>query len=306
MRLAYSSIFKVSSQSSLVFVSGITLAATVFNIIPCYAQLPPTNMGQFIHQPGDNQYTNQTQSERHISAAQPTMPAAMSSAPASTPDYVPTPAAPKADVSLLPIVADEPIKPAGFPPLPDRLDLPTTGLAIWSNNTTASAGGIAGGGTNVSDNGISHDAQGIHQHYVHYQAGAFMPNQPAQQNPYKPSSSDYYNINPNARPGMTSGATAANPPLETPSMQALKRMGAEPQLAADRVTKPEAPEAVTVNQSVSQDLSLPEDDFNQHYPTAINNTATGRASRGMGRSLMYPARMLLYSGAGMAMYAARR
>ncbi len=126
-----------------------------------------------------------------------------------------------------------------------------------------------------------------------------------QQNPYRPSNSDYYNVNPGAKAGMAAGTQATSAAaVETPSMQALKRMGSEPLLAPDKVTKPEAPEAVTVNQSVTQDLSLPEDDFNKHYPTAINNNPTQRAANGTGRMLVYPLRSLMYSGAGMAVGAA--
>lgn len=272
--------------------------------IPASAQLPPTNMGQYVHQPGDNQYTNATQAERHGPVVAPAVttvviPAANTQA---APAYRPTPPAPKPDISLLPIVADEPIKPAGFPPLPDRLDLPTAGSAVWggANGANRVAVGAGGVGTTIVPNGIPRDPQGVHQHYVHYQAGAFMPDQVVQQN-YKPTSADYYNINPNARAGMNKLETSVNVPAETPSMQALKHMGPEPGLAPDKIVKPEAPEAVTVNQSVTQDLSLPEDDFNKHYPTAVQNSASNRFSRRAGSVAGYPARMLLYTGASMVM-----
>ena len=162
--------------------------------------------------------------------------------------------------------------------------------------------GAGGANSTVTmGDGINRDPQGVHQHYIHYAPGAFMPNQPMQQNVYKPSSSDYYNVNPNAKAGMANAAVA---PIETPAQQALKHMGPEPQLAGDRVSKPEAPTAVTVNQSVSQDLSLPEDDFNKHYPTSIANSKSNRMSRGMGRMLVYPLRSAAYSAAGMAAGAA--
>ena len=177
------------------------------------------------------------------------------------------------------------------------------GAGVWaSGNAQASASGVNANVTPASADGISRDPQGVHQHYVHYQAGAFMPNQPVQQqNTYKPSSTDYYNINPSAKAGAVEATATAT---VTPSMQALQKMGPEPQLAADKVSKPEAPEAVNVNQSVSQDLSLPEDDFNKHYPTAVANSQSGRASKNAGKAVAYPARMLLYAGAGMAMGAA--
>ena len=45
---------KLSATSSL-------LVATFFYGGVVLAQLPPTNMGRFVHEPGDNQYTAQTQ-----------------------------------------------------------------------------------------------------------------------------------------------------------------------------------------------------------------------------------------------------
>jgi hypothetical protein len=213
-------------------------------------------------------------------------------------------------VSLLPIVADEPIKPAGFPPLPDRLDLPTSGTGLWAG---VNAQRMNGGNSNqLVPGGIDRNPTGIHQHYVHYQPGAFMPDSALQQN-YKPNNTDYYNVNPGARyvqlPILDTSPPRTVPantiiPAETPSTQALKRMGPEPQLAGDAVTRPEAPVAVTVNQSVSQDLSLPEDDFNKHYPTNIGNTPSHHVGRGIAKTIAYPTRMLLYTGMGMASYGA--
>ncbi len=311
MREARQSIFKADIKTkSLLFCTAFTLIGAN---IPCYGQLPNTNFGQFVHQPGDNQYTNQTQAERHAPVMPVNIPvsnAGPASGPASaSASYKLTPAEPKPDVSLLPVVADEPIKPAGFPPLPDRLDLPTSGSASWaSGSNQGSAGNSASGGTYTRE-GVSHNPQGVHQFYVHYAPGAFMPDQPVQQ-AYRPSNTDYYNVNPGARPAMRSSVGDVPLPntnpinMETPSTVALKHMGPEPQLASDKASKPEAPTAVTVNQSVSQDLSLPEDDFNKHYPTNINNTPANRTANGIGSALAYPARMLLYSGAGMAMGAA--
>jgi len=291
----------------LLFLTGLTLVSAS---MPCYGQLPNTNFGQFVHQPGDNQYTNQTQAERHAPVMPVTVPVpgavAVPASTSSSTTYRPTPAAPKPDVSLLPVVADEPIKPAGFPPLPDRLDLPTAGSSVWGGGSGQGAAGSGGSSVIYTTNGISHDPQGVHQHYVHYAPGAFMPDQGPQQYNYKPSSADYYNVNPGAKPRTGDVPLPNTGPanIETPSTQALKHMGPEPQLAPDKATRPEAPTAVTVNQSVSQDLSLPEDDFNQHYPTNIANTPANRTANGIGQAIAYPARMLLYSGAGMAMGAA--
>ena len=213
----------------------------------------------------------------------------------------PTPAAPKADISLLPIVADEPIKPAGFPPLPDRLDLPANSSGVWAGNNGGSNVGSAGGTITTTNRTVSSSPSGVHQHYVHYEPGAFIPKQELQQQTYRPAAADYYNVNPAARPAAASSPSVDNvAPVPTPATQALQHMGPAPQLAADGVSKPDAPSAVTVNQSVSQDLSLPEDDFNQHYPTSIGNSANNRAASGVGRMLAYPLRSLGYTATGMA------
>ncbi len=302
--LKLKSIFGIKPRayaSNFFVASSLAVGSMLHLVLPCCAQLPATNMGQFVHQPGDNQYTAQTQSDRHP-APMPVMPMAPVSSNSSSNEYRPTPAAAKPDISLLPIVADEPIKPAGFPPLPDRLDLPT-GATAWApgvQQRQANYGNYEGPGASA---GVSSAPTGVHQHYVHYQPGAFMPPGAMPQNNYRPSSADYYNVNPNARAAAVNMSAPAQP-VETPSAQALKSLGAEPRLAADEATRPEAPTAVTVNQSVSQDLSLPEDDFNKHYPANIGNSANGRAGRGLGRAIGYPVSRLLYTGAGMATYGA--
>ena len=81
MRVACPLNFKVILVSKGIRTSSFWLASILLlTVNPSYAQLPPTNMGQFVHQPGDNQYTNQTQAERHVQVT----PAAMSiAAPAS-------------------------------------------------------------------------------------------------------------------------------------------------------------------------------------------------------------------------------
>lgn len=286
----------------LIIVAGITL----FSIcLPSFAQLPPTNMGKFVHQPGDNQYSYQTQVERHpVAAPAYSAPAGPTAAAAASGGYKLTPAEPKPDISLLPVLADEPIKPAGFPPLPDRLDLPSSsGTGSWAAGMAQSSSAATLG------RDISSSPTGVHEHYVHYNPGAFIPKDQLQQpiygnsntgsSNYKPVAGDYYNVNPGAHPVRNPVATITSAVSETPSTQVLHRMGPEPQLAADTVSKPEVPNAVTVNQSVSQDLSLPEDDFNKHYPTNIGNSANSRTGNGLGRTLMYPLRSLYYTGYGM-------
>jgi len=256
-------------------------------------------MGQFVHQPGDNQYTSQTQMDRHRSSGgAPVAPVAASAVAPITTDYKPTPAAPKADISLLPIVADEPLKPAGFPPLPDRLDLPVGNLVSWASNNNGAPNSIANGPSRY----VPNSPTGVHEHYVHYQPGAFIPQQELQQTTYRPTSTDYYNVNPVAKPmsrGLDVLPGAATSPIPTPATQRLQHLSAEPQLAPDAVSKPEVPSAVTVNQSVSQDLSLPEDDFNKHYPTSVGNTPGNRAANGAGNILGYPLRSLGYSALGL-------
>jgi len=276
---------------------------TFINGCPAWAQLPPTNMGQFVHQPGDNQYTAQTQLDRHhMSMPVPAGPVTQPAAAPIVTDYKPTPAAPRADISLLPIVADEPLKPAGFPPLPDRLDLPVNSSGLWAGNN----GGTAGGNVITSSRYVSSSPSGVHEHYVHYQPGAFIPPQELQQTTYRPATADYYNINPAARPVALNYAmpSPAVPTIPTPATQRLQHLSAEPQLAPDAVSKPEVPSAVTVNQSVSQDLSLPEDDFNKHYPTPIGNTPANRTASGVGHVLAYPLKSLGYTATGMIMGAA--
>src|SRR5271168_1063433 len=111
------------------------LLATGAVFAPVGAQLPPTNMGKYVHQPGDNQYTDQTQSERHGNAAvRPDLTGRpVVQHPAVQYVLPPTPAPHRPDVSIEPIASDEPIPQAGFPPLPDRLDLPISNVSGWKS-----------------------------------------------------------------------------------------------------------------------------------------------------------------------------
>src|SRR5262249_62414917 len=99
-------------------------------------------MGKYVHQPGDNQYSDQTQSSRHGAAAPAVRPVQviMSSG------YRPAPAPRKPDPTVEPIAADEPIPPAGFPPVPDRLGLPVGGKSSWTGGGGGGVGGGGGGG----------------------------------------------------------------------------------------------------------------------------------------------------------------
>ncbi|MFX6007100.1 hypothetical protein ABTF07_21220, partial [Acinetobacter baumannii] len=69
--------------------------------------------------------------ERHPVAPPPPPPVVQGAPGGAGPGgYVPIPRQPKPDVSLEASAADEPVVQPGFPPLPDRLDLPViTGWA---------------------------------------------------------------------------------------------------------------------------------------------------------------------------------
>jgi len=126
--------------------------APVWQVLAClcglsctqvFAQLPPTNMGKFVHTPGDNQYSDQTQLQRHPVYQPP--PQAHGG---GRMQLMRAPAAPKIDVSLEPISCDEPIAPALFPPFPDRLDLPISSSSggSWLKDDKKGGGGGSGGG----------------------------------------------------------------------------------------------------------------------------------------------------------------
>ncbi len=282
-------------------------------IAPAKAQLPNTNMGRFVHQPGDNQYTDQTQAERHGSPApiyrQQVIPqqACGAQTTSSSSAYVPTPKPVRPDISLLPIVADEPVKPAGFPPLPDRLDLPVS--SGWTRDASWVAqgprAGASAGAPMLPD--ISKPT-GMKEHYLHYQPGAFQTVQerlqahpgggtsngaditgPAYAHvptavPARRGYGDYYNVNTNNAAAVPMSGTA----------QAIRQLGREPRLGNDAVAQPEAPQTVAVNQSTTEDLSLQDDEFTKQQPQGQNNMA-----KQMGRQLMYAGMRTIYTGAAM-------
>lgn len=257
---------------------------------PCLAQsagLPQTVMGKFVHMPGDNQYSNQTQSTRHgppptISVPMP----AVANAGYTAPAWSPTPRPFRPDPSIEPIAADEPVSPQGFPPLPDRLDLP-----VALNWTSGGAGGGGGGGgyggggagygagggggpagpTDAAGQHIDSGPQGMHQHYQHYNPGAFMPPQ-AQATAAPQQRSGYYKCTTPEQ--FSSGGPAAAAAAPDANMQALRGLGKEPKLSDrndQQQAAPEAPQAVVVNQATTQDLSLPEDEFQQKSPPSRNS-----------------------------------
>jgi hypothetical protein len=77
----------------------------------------------------------------------------------------------------------------------------------------------------------------------------------------------------------------------------LAQLGKEPKLSDhnDQPTNPEAPTPVVVSQSVSKDLSLPEDEFSSEKPKNNNLRGPARVLKNVARQAMYTA-----LGAGMS------
>jgi hypothetical protein len=249
-------------------------------VMPVNAQsssLPPTNMGKYVHQPGDNQYSPQVQSSRHadpiaVRRPNPGMQVAV---------YRPTPRIPKPDITLEPIAADEPVVQPGFPPMPDRADLPVIGG--WSNIAPINASGsgaTAGNNGHGSDNGAQSGS--THQHYTHVPAGAYIPqNEQGSHGYYKAQrSNDFYAA---GRGGNPTGNAAGN---GSPTQQSLNAMGKEPRLdqRADQGVVPEAPTPVAVKQATTQDLSLPDDEFS--YKNSQQKSQSTTMLKQMGRQML--------------------
>ena len=144
---------------------------------PAQAQLPPVNMGKFIHQPGDNQYSSGTQNERHGPANggyQVVNPSAQQVQGPSGWQRTPHRGG---DISIEPIVCDEPIPVAGFPPVPDGLDLPGVrgggSFTNYSSGGGGGGGGYGGGGGGGSAPGMGLPPPENHQGYTNYAPGYF-------------------------------------------------------------------------------------------------------------------------------------
>lgn len=241
-------------------------------LCPVLAQLPPTNMGKFVHQPGDNQYSDATQQQRHgapVQAAQPQF----RQAPSVPAGYNRAPAPRKPDITLEPISAAEPIPQAGFPPMPDRLDLPVA--SSGGNSWNASRGYSGGGGAAPGMSSGGTPAATFHQHYGHVPPGAYLKNQGGGgQGYYKarsPGSDDY---NAGGTPGLNSPNSAE---------RQLRNLGREPRLNGEQAVAPEAPTPVVVSQSTTQDLSLPDDDF-----TVRQLDRKSGAGKALGRAIKRP------------------
>jgi len=144
----------------VVAVCGASALSSVLLSAPAGAQLPPVNMGRWVHQPGDNQYSTDTQQQRHGGGPAPVVNVPVN-IPLATPGWRPTPRPRRDDISLLPVVCDEPVPPAGFPPMPDQLDLPGIrggsimrgAPSMGGGKFSSSYGGVGGGGGHVQIGG---------------------------------------------------------------------------------------------------------------------------------------------------------
>lgn len=256
------------------------------------SSLPPTNMGKFVHQPGDNQYSNQTQSERHAPPPVMVRPTAMPVAVQSV-GYVPVPRVAKPDPTLSYIAADEPVVQAGFPPMPDRLDLPGIG-GSFAGATARAGGGGYGGPAGGGDGGGS--AGGVdtriekksYNGYRHAEAGAYAPQEPTRHYRSSNTASDSYAVG-----GGGGGGGGGNPAAS---------LGREPSLnpRADAGIVADAPAPVVVKQATTQDLSLPDDEFSGSNNNKKKQSGNNMMMKQMGRQLfMNPIMQVGSMGSGM-------
>ncbi|MBS1957262.1 MAG: hypothetical protein JST89_23950 [Cyanobacteria bacterium SZAS-4] len=132
------------------------------------------------------------------------------------------------DVSLMPIAADEPIAPAGFPPLPDRLDLPIAQAAQAANYRQPETR-IYGGG------------------YQH--APTIVP---------RKHSADEAFSEPERAPVNQQEGSQIRQRESGPPQRKFDRYGVIPTNQPEEQNV-EAPKPVTVDQARPQDLSLPND-----------------------------------------------
>ena len=278
------------------FLALATIAPIVLSVVmmqPGHCQLPPTNMGKYVHQPGDNQYGTQAQQERHGAPAPVVAAPVFNGGGGGGNGWVPTPHIPTPDVSIEPIAADEPVVAAGMPPLPDRLDLPvSSGWGRGGGGGGGYSGGGGGGGGGAS--GGPPQPVGVHQHYNHYDPGAFIQDK----------GHGYYKAN-----------TVALPTNNHDSYSAAGNGGhqggggpgggsVEPRLnpANDRSAPTEAPAPVSIKQATTQDLSLPDDEFSNK--DANKPSAGSKFLKKTGRAILRPvnqAGQMATSMSGMGM-----
>ncbi len=276
-------------------------ALFIASSLPAFAQLPPVNMGRWVKQPGDNQYSTDTQQSRH-GGGQPVhqvvAPQTAVMPQQSAPAWRPTPKAFRSDVSLDPIVCDEPIPPVGFAPLPESLDLPGIRGGSAGFTRSPSGGGAGGGGGGGFSSSYQGSAPGMggggnaapevrsSQGYNSVKPGAFVQ----KKTPYGAA-----NNNPpgsfNGGGDVYSSGDGAAPPMSEAQRQ-MNSLGREPGLSNKSSAAPEAPAAVQINQATTQDLSLPDDEYKQ---TKGGNKSTSQAgkfvqrmARRAGRSMLQP------------------
>ena len=140
------------------------------------------------------------------------------------------------------------------------------------------------------------------EHYAHYDPGAFIPKEqkshyykcreaPLPNKQYQP----YDQVNTAGAPGGTPGGPSGGPPAAGPGIgpppsakEAMKLLGKEPKLTDrdEAAEAPEAPSPVVINQSTTQDLSLPEDDFS--YQKANRPSWAGRKAKQVGKRIVAP------------------
>ena len=151
-------------------------------------------------------------------------------------------------------------------------------------------GGMGGGGGGGGDyrQNASSDVT-FHQHYGHAQPGSYAENK----------SPGYYKCREAAMPtkpvkfedtfGSTGKGAEGAPTYSGASDKDLKKLGREPKLndhMNDSGGQPEAPMPVQINQAATQDLSLPDDDFQAKKPPSKAGRMIGRTlSRTMNRAV---------------------
>lgn len=258
--------------------------------------LPPTNMGKFVHTPGDNQYASQAQNERHGPPPTMAMPAASAGGGGggySAPRWTPAPRPFRPDPSIQPIAADEPVAQSYFPPLPDRLDLPVQ-LSMSGGIGAAGFHSTYQGAAPSNSNGYASTQGAMHPGgYEHYDPGAFIP-QGTKRSGYKclPDNETFSTHG----GGPIAGGGGGGASTASPTAAALRSLGHEPKLnndGRDGAQAPDAPTPVVVNQATTQDLSYPEDEFDFRRPNnGRGNNFLGRAGsqlgnrvRGMGQMM---------------------
>ncbi len=277
---------------------GLALIPALISAQPALAQLPPVNMGKFVHQPGDNQYSGATQNDRH---GPPAGYQVVRPSPQQVQNGGWTPVHKiRPDISLEPIVCDEPIARPGFPPIPEALELPgirgggtfLVGGGAGGGAVGGGAGGGAGGGGGYGGvGGGSAPGMGMapptkHQGYDTYQPGSFNKGTTTGKGAvlYKPPSETY---------ASGDGAKGGGGGGPSDAQRALRRLGNEPTLSAkSQDAAPEAPQAVQINQATTQDLSLPDD---QNQNGQKKQSQAGRQLKRMQNTMMNRMMSPLYS-----------